>query len=197
MALTMTQYFASNFTFFVALSWMFPYLRGHYSLSTSQAATFTMFPLLFGASAQWMSGSLVDFLYRHDFGAQSRLLPAIAGFLISAGAVLAVTQARSVLGAELWFCLCTFGCEMTISPSWAYCIDIGKTASGVVSACMNMAGNLGAFVSANAFPLLERIAGNSNPFFRTAAFLDVIAVFCWLGMQPEKRLRTAEGDISA
>jgi ACS family glucarate transporter-like MFS transporter len=81
---------------------------------------------------------------------------------------------------------------MTISPSWAYCIDIGKTASGVVSACMNMAGNLGAFVSANAFPLLERIAGNSNAFFRTAAFFDVIAVLCWIQMQPEKRPPSAQ-----
>jgi ACS family glucarate transporter-like MFS transporter len=192
MALTMTQYFASNFTFFIALSWMYPYLKSHYSLSSSQAATFTMFPLLFGASAQWLSGFLVDFLYRHNFGAQSRRLPAIAGFLLSACAVLAVTQAGSALEAEFWFCLSTFGCEMTISPSWAYCIDMGKAASGVVSASMNMAGNLGAFVSANAFPLLQHLAGNSSAFFKTAAFLDAVAIFCWFWMQPEKRSRNGE-----
>ena len=31
MVMAMAQYFASNFTFFISLSWMFPYLRQHYA----------------------------------------------------------------------------------------------------------------------------------------------------------------------
>ncbi|HET8547447.1 MAG TPA: MFS transporter, partial [Bryobacteraceae bacterium] len=54
MALAMTQYFAGNFTFFLCLSWMHPYLKSEYRLSNDQAAGYTMAPLLVGASAQWV-----------------------------------------------------------------------------------------------------------------------------------------------
>ena len=86
-----------------------------------------------------------------------------------------------------WFCVAIFGTEMTISPSWAYCIDVGGTASGAVSASMNMLGNLGAFASANAFPLLEHWTGSSNTYFQTAAVLNAGAILCWLKMRPEAR----------
>jgi len=72
--------------------------------------------------------------------------------------------------------------EMTISPSWAYCIDFGGKNSGSVSAAMNMAGSFGALASANAFPLLHRWTGDSGTYFRLAAALNILAIVCWLGM---------------
>lgn len=57
-----------------------------------------------------------------------------------------------------WFVFCfglaTFGVDMTLSPSWAFCNDIGGANSGAVSGSMNMVGNIGAALSAIAFPLL-------------------------------------------
>ena len=91
--------------------------------------------------------------------------------------------------AAAWFCLATFGMEMTISPSWAFCIDIGGTASGAVSASMNMLGNLGAFVSANAFPFLQHLTGSSSAYFLTAALLNAGAILCWLRMRSEAQAR--------
>ena len=43
---------------------------------------------------------------------------------------------------------------MTLSPSLAFGIDIGKENAGAVSGTMTMAGNLGAFVTIIAFPCL-------------------------------------------
>ena len=57
MTLAMIQYFASNFTFFICLSWMHPYLKEHFHLTQSEASGYAMIPLLFGATAQWVAGS--------------------------------------------------------------------------------------------------------------------------------------------
>ena len=42
MAKAMAQYFIGNFTFFICITWMFPYLAERYSLTPSQAARFSM-----------------------------------------------------------------------------------------------------------------------------------------------------------
>jgi MFS transporter, ACS family, glucarate transporter len=183
MALAMGQYFASNFTFFICLSWMHPYLMQQYHLSQSEAAAYAMVPLLAGATAQWVAGFLVDALYRSRQRPWSRRMPAMAGFTLAATGVFGVTLAQSPAAAVACFTLATFGADVTISPSWAYCMDVGGKNSGAVSGSMNMVGNLGSFVSANAFPYLYGLTGSANAYFRTAALLNVLSILCWLWMR--------------
>jgi ACS family glucarate transporter-like MFS transporter len=182
--LTMAQYFASNFTFFICLSWMLPYLKEHYKLSDTEAAGYAMIPLLFGAASQWISGFAIDALYRSGLRGWSRRIPAMIGFLRGVLGLILITQVGSPGAAVACFALATFGADMTISPSWSYCIDIGGTKSGAVSGSMNMIGNLGSFVSANAFPWLYGLTGSANTYFVLAAVLNVVAIGCWLLMRP-------------
>jgi ACS family glucarate transporter-like MFS transporter len=184
MLLTMVQYFASNFTFFICLSWMLPYLKEHYQLSDTEAAGYAMIPLLFGATSQWIAGFVVDALYRSKLREWSRRIPAMIGFLAGVLGLIFITQVGSPVAAVACFALATFGADMTISPSWSYCIDIGGTKSGAVSGSMNMIGNLGSFVSANAFPWLYSWTGSANAYFVLAALLNVVAIACWLLMRP-------------
>jgi ACS family glucarate transporter-like MFS transporter len=192
MALAMGQYFASNFTFFVCLSWMHPYLMEHYQLSPGEAAGYSMVPLLAGATAQWTAGFLVDRLYRSPQRAWSRRLPAMAGFVLAAAGVYGVTLVESPAAAVACFTLATFGADVTISPSWAYCMDIGGKNSGAVSGSMNMVGNLGSFVSANAFPYLYGLTGSANTYFRVAALLNAISILCWFWMRSPWREPASE-----
>jgi MFS transporter, ACS family, glucarate transporter len=185
MLLVMFQYFAGNFTFFICISWMYPYLSEQYQLSPGQVAGYSMIPLLFGATSNWVAGFLVDLLYRSGYRAWSRRLPAIFGFLLAATGVLLVTVAASPKVAVAAFALAMFGVEMTISPSWAHCLDIGGKNSGAVSGAMNMAGSFGAFVSANAFPFLHRLTGTADTYFRTAAVLNILGLLCWLWLRPK------------
>ena len=183
MALAMGQYFASNFTFFICLSWMHPYLMQQYNLSQNEAAGFAMVPLLAGATAQWTAGFLVDRLYRTPQRSWSRRLPAMAGFALAAAGVFGVTLAQSPAAAVACFTVATFGADVTISPSWAYCMDIGGKNSGAVSGSMNMVGNLGSFVSANAFPYLYSLTGSASAYFRVAALLNILSILCWFWMR--------------
>jgi ACS family glucarate transporter-like MFS transporter len=183
MARAMAQYFIGNFTFFICITWMFPYLADRYSLTPSQAARFSMVPLLSGAAANWISGFFVDVLYRSRFRPWSRRAPATFGFLLAASGIYAVPLVKNPGAAVAAFAVAMFGIELTISPSWAYCIDIGHKNSGSVSAAMNMAGSFGALASANAFPWLHRWTGDSGTYFRIAAGLNVLAIVCWFTMR--------------
>lgn len=178
----MAQYFASNFTFFLCLTWMLPYLMERYKIDRDRASWYSMAILLVGATAQWASGFLTDWLFRH-YPRWSRRGPALGGFLLSSASLLFLSRAETVESAVALFTLATFGTEMTISPSWAYCIDIGGGKSGSVSGAMNMIGNLGGFVSASAFPALARWnGGDAGLYFLVAALLNVTSAVLWLRM---------------
>ena len=190
MLLNVTQYFSGNFTFFICLSWMVPYFQQRYDLSLAQAGAYSMVPLLCGAAAQWVSGFLVDGLYHSKLRAWSRRLPAMIGFALAAVGVVAASMMDNPVAAVVWFAIATFGADMTISPSWVYCIDIGGKNSGAVSGTMNMVGNLGSFVSSNAFPFFYTLTGSAVTYFGIAAVLNVISIFCWAFMRPTLKIKS-------
>jgi ACS family glucarate transporter-like MFS transporter len=186
--LMMVQYFGSNFTFFFALTWLYPYVKSTYQLNAMGAGYAAMVPLLAGAVGNIVSGGLVDFLYRQGWGDWSRKLPAMAGFFLAAlGMVMSLEQA-SVFEAVFWLSIAIFGSDMTLSPSWSFCIDIGGRNAGAVSGTMNMAGNLGSAITALAFAYLPKSSQGHAAFFYTAAGLSAVAVVCWLFVNSEKKL---------
>ncbi len=142
-----------------------------------------MAPLLAGTLSQWMAGWLVDALYRSPYRAWSRRIPAIFGFSISTAGLLALTQAGTPMAAAVCFTLAVFGSDMTVSPSWVFCADIAGSNAGSVSGAMNMVGNLGSFVSANAFPVLAAATGSAGAYFFCAAAFNVLGILCWFMMR--------------
>jgi ACS family glucarate transporter-like MFS transporter len=175
LGLAMLQYFASNFTNFICLSWMLPYLRTRYHVSIYHAAAYSMAPLLLGATAQGVAGSMVDRIYNSRLRPWSRRLPAMVGFTLAIIGLTAVIEARFIGSAVIAFSVAIFGTDMTVSPSWVFCTDLNATRTGRVSGTMNMCGSLGAF--------LQHKTGNSSAYFSLAAVLDVAGVLCWLGMR--------------
>jgi ACS family glucarate transporter-like MFS transporter len=187
------QYFASNFTFFICFSWLLPYLQERFNLSGREAGLFAAIPLYFGASANWISGGLVDALYRRNWGRSSRIVPATAGFLIGAIALVAAVHAETIWSAALCFAIATFGVDLTLSPSWTLCIDIAGDRTGLLTGAMNTLGNIGSFASSIAFPLLFRWTGTSNAYFYCAAAINVLAALLWLSMRQDLQvLETAD-----
>ncbi len=178
--LMMAQYFGSNFTFFFSLTWLYPYVKTKYNLAAVDAGLYAMVPLLGGAAGNIFSGWLVDALYRSGRSSLSRKLPAIAGFALAALGMLMSVEQATVGGAVFWLTVAIFGADMTLSPSWSFCIDIGGRHAGAVSGTMNMAGNLGAAITALAFAYLPETTRGNVAFFYTAAALSGVAVVCWL-----------------
>lgn len=178
--LMMVQYFGSNFTFFFSLSWLYPYVKGKYQLDAVDAGLYAMVPLLGGAVGNVLSGWMVDALYRSGKLSLSRKLPAVIGFALAAIGMIMSVQQDTAGGAVFWLTLAIFGADMTLSPSWSFCIDIGGRNAGAVSGTMNMAGNLGSAITALAFAYLPETSRGNVAFFYTAAALSMLSLICWL-----------------
>ncbi|QGJ71339.1 Glucarate transporter [Planctomycetales bacterium 10988] len=190
----MFQYAASNITFFISITWLRPYIEDQWG---ADEANLAFVPLLFGAFALWLSGYLTKKLYEVGWPVASRRIPAMLGFSISAIGLLLCTQTtefENVWPLILCFSLAMFGVEMTLSPSWTFCMDLGKERSGAVSGAMNMVGNLGAALSAVLFPFfvaevtlpfIAETPGTANSFFVFAAGMNGFAVIAWSMMNSE------------
>lgn len=182
--LLMGQYFASNFTFFFCLTWLFPYLQRTYHLDPLATGFYSALPLLGGAFGNWFGGALVDGLYGRGHGLASRRLPAMSGFSLAIAGIIASLLCSTPLAAVLCLSAAMFGSDMTVSCSWAFAIDIGRGHSGAVSGAMNMAGNLGSFLTSLAFPYLALATGSTMSFFAVGALLNALAVFLWSRARP-------------
>lgn len=189
--LAMVQYIGSNFIFFFTLTWLFPYIKAKYELGLVATGFYAMLPLLAGAVGNWVSGFMVDAIYKTGKWKQSRQIPATIGFILVVIGILSSLYMDTALGAVLCLSVAIFGADMTLSPSWSFCMDIGEENSGKVSGVMNMAGNIGAFTTALAFPYLREWTGSDEPFFYVAAALGFVAIFCWYFMNPNKKLSDA------
>lgn len=177
--LILYQYFASQFTFFICFSWLLPYMRTRYRLGGATAGMYASIPLYVGALANWLSGTAVDKVYRMGHRPLSRKLPAMLGFGLASVALVAAASTSSANGFILFFSLATFGVDLTLSPSWTACADIGGEHTGTLSGAMNMMGSVGSLVSAVAFPLLFAMTGDIKSYFYVAVALNLAAAACW------------------
>jgi len=58
----------------------------------------------------------------------------------------------------------------------------------MVSGTMNMAGNIGSFITALAFPYLAAWTGSYTGFFYVGAALNLLAIFLWMQIKADKPL---------
>jgi len=186
MWLAMGQYFASNFTFFFCLTWLFPHVKEQFMLNNLEAGFYSSFPLIAGAFGNMFSGWLVDTIYKRGSFKWSRVIPAVIGFSLASVGLIASLYSNEITASIIFLSIAIFGADMTISPSWTLCNDIGKLHSGAVSGTMNMAGNIGSFITALAFPYLKDWTGSVTPFFILGAILNLMAIYMWLKIKPTK-----------
>lgn len=193
MLLAMFQYLSSNMTFFICFSWLLPYVTSTWGDEVK--AYHAPIPLLVGACANWVSGGFVSFIYKRRGLTASRRIPAIVGFVLGTVGLIAATLTSELNLFILAFSVAVFGVDMTLSPSWSFCMDIGGKRSGSVSASMNMVGNIGSALSAIIFPyfvasvtipLLAPEAGNGNSFFIFCGVLNFLSILAWLLMDPKR-----------
>ena len=112
-------------------------------------------------------------------------MPASLGFALAAIGLIGSIYMDSAAGAIAMLSIAIFGADMTLPPSWAFCVDIGKRNSGAISGTMNMAGNIGAFITALIFPYLLDWTGSTAHFFIVGALLNLIAILIWSKMRPQ------------
>jgi ACS family glucarate transporter-like MFS transporter len=190
--LILYQYFASQFTFFICLSWLLPFLRSRYGISTGEAGALASIPLCCGAVSMWVGGSAVDHIFKAGHWKRSRSLPAMIGFGLAAATLLPAPFIPSPGWFIVSFALTTCGVDLTISPSWSVCCDVGGSYSGTLSAAMNTMGALGSLASSLLFPFLISWTGDIRVYFGVAVLLNLGGLLCWRSINPSESLLPEE-----
>jgi MFS family permease len=164
-----TIYFCYGCVLWLYLAWFPTYLREarHFThLGTGLASL----PLL-AATVTNVGGGLLSDRLAHQWNdlRRGRLMVSICGFAIAGIALLPGVLAAGAMTAMVCLTIALAGLELTVSVSWAICIDIGGDFSGSVSSVMNTWGNIGGAVSAVMVGYLATLFGWTAPFLLASA----------------------------
>ncbi len=186
--------FANSYGFYFVITWLPTYL-GTLGFTGAGAALFAGLPMFFAVPADLLGGVTTDYLARR-FGLRlGRALVGGLAYLVAAGAMFFATRVpeNPVVAAVL---LATAGGSsmFALAASWASCIEISEVRSGLASATMNTAGQVGGILSPLVLAWLVDRSGTAGQWtlpLQTIATLYFVAAIAWCFIKPPVRSQAA------
>jgi sugar phosphate permease len=174
------------------LSWLHTYLERGRGFSEGEMALASTLPFIAGIGGNLFGGWLSDRLtISHGLRIGRRVVGATG--LAASGLLMltaAITTSKWIALACLTLGYGSMDCMLPVS--WAVCLDIGRRYAGSVGGTMNMAGQLGSFLSSVAFGYIVTWTGSYDaPLYPMAALLLVSAVF-FARIDPTEQLIPAD-----
>jgi MFS family permease len=188
------QYFCVSYPWYFYITWILTYLGEYRHVAPARAATYAMFPLLFGGIGCFVSGIVTPRLARSMGDVKrARRMVALAGALGAAAFMFVHTQIPTPLLAMLAMGMASFCNDIIMPCSWGACMDVGGKYAGTLSGSMNMMGNLAGGIAPFVFGFLldyMRAPGaaaslsDAMPNFYIMAALYLVAAASWLFIDP-------------
>jgi len=181
------MYFCIGYGLYFYLTWLPTYFKEARGFSTQQAAWLSSAVLLTGALASMVGGSLTDRLTRQYGLKVGRSIGAVA-MPLSAMFILTAAFIPQPIVAAVLMALAFFCADLSMSPSWAMCHDVGGEAAGTVTGAMNTLGNLGGTISPLVVGYSVELWGSwSTPLVITAGVYALGGVLTMVA-NPRRRL---------
>jgi ACS family glucarate transporter-like MFS transporter len=140
------MYFCYGYSLYFYLTWMPTYLKDARGFSDQQVGLVHGFILFAAAAASIVGGRLTDRMVKRYGLRAGRSIGAVAMPLSGLAMAGAALTGSPIVSAILLAAAAAAG-DLSLSPSWAICHDVGKDAAGTVTGCMNTFGNLGGTLS--------------------------------------------------
>jgi ACS family glucarate transporter-like MFS transporter len=191
-ALTLS-YFAFVYVAWIFFAWFYIYMAQVRGLNLKASAVFSMLPFIAMTIGCLGGGAVSDWIAaRFGLRAGRCLLPALS---LGVTAILLVTGSRAHSATSAGVTLACGAGVLYISQSgfWAVSADIAGENVGVISAIMNMGGQLGGACSASLTPLIAAHIGWEMSFV-TAASIAALGAAGWLIIDPMKPCGEAATD---
>jgi nitrate/nitrite transporter NarK len=182
------MYFGVIYGWYFFLTWMPTYLMRARGFDLQHAGWLSALPLIGIGTGVFCGGLVSDVLVRRWGLKIGRRTPGVIGLPLAAIAIVAGVRTPDPVAAAWLLALGALLAALAVAPGWAVCLEIGGTHAGVVTGAMNMFGNLGGAVS----PLvvgewLQRRGAWELPLW-TVAGCYLLAMVCWLAVDPTERL---------
>lgn len=185
------MYSANTYGFYFLITWFPTYLSKARGFASTELGLLAGLPLLVSVAGDLAGGWATDRMVRR-FGLRiGRCGLALVAYLLAACAVATAGAVPDRYAAALLIAFAAACTMFTLAPTWAACIEIGGRTSGVLSATMNTAGQVGGVLSPIVLAyVVERFGDWALPLYILGAYYAVAAA-CWLFIRPDRSLHTA------
>lgn len=173
------MYHANAWCGFFFLSWLHTFLQNGRGYSAAELVAYSWLPFVFGAAANIAGGLVSDALVRRWGLKWGRRLIGCTAYTITALLIGATIFTEDKWLTVLFLAL-AYGCsDFALPTAWAVCLDIGQRHAGAVTGAMNMAGQLGSFLTTVLFGYLVNAFGSYNAPLVPIAVMSVVAALAW------------------
>ncbi|MGH9768231.1 MAG: MFS transporter [Blastocatellia bacterium] len=179
-------YFTQSYGFYFFITWLPTYLENARGFTSTKLGLFAGLPLLMSVLADFLGGITTDRMTRR-FGLRiGRCGVGGVSLLLASVLLIAGTAIENAVAAVILISFALAFSNFLLGASWGACVDIAGSHAGVVSACMNTAGQIGGFLSPIIAALfVERYGSWSAPLY-LCGILYFIGALCWRLIDPRK-----------
>lgn len=170
------------------LSWLHTYLVKGRGMSENEMKNFSSLPFLIGLCGNLLGGFLSDHLSQRYGLRLGRRVVGSAGLALSAACMLSasLTPDRFITVGLLALGYGAMDCMLPVS--WAVCLDVGKKYAGAVSGSMNMAGQIGSFLSSLVFGYLVEYTGSYDLPLQIFSVFLIVSAYLFTRIDPTEEL---------
>lgn len=183
------MYFTQAYGFYFNITWLPTYLARNRGLTAERlgllAGALAGLPLILSAVADVVGGVTTDRLARRYGLRAGRCGVGIASLAVAGAAVIAGATVRDPIAAALLIAVSGAAASFLLGACWGVCQDIAGPHAGLVSGCMNTAGQIGAVLSPIILPLFDDPA---VPLCM-AGGLYLAGAACWVVVDPRRPIR--------
>lgn len=181
-------YFANSYGFYFLITWLPAYLEQQRGFSHANLSIFAGLPLILSVFADLFGGIVTDRLTKTCGLRAGRAWVGSAAYLVAAVAILGSAYTANAVAAAVLIAVAAAASMFTLAASWATCIDIGGSHSGVVSAAMNTSGQIGGILSPILLAYLVKWFADWSLPLLVMCGLYLMASLSWLLVDPRRRL---------
>ena len=186
--LILAMYHAYCWGSYFYLSWLHTFLVKGRGMTENEMKNYSTLPFIAGIGGNLLGGFLSDFLCRRYGLKIGRRSVGAMGLLLSGFCMFATAYTPDRFLAVGLLAL-GYGCMDCMLPvSWAVCMDVGKNYSGALSGSMNMAGQLGSFLSSLAFGYMVDATHSYDLPLKLFAGALLLSAFLFTRIDPTRKL---------
>jgi ACS family glucarate transporter-like MFS transporter len=179
------------------LSWLHTYLQKGRGFTEDEMKLWSTLPFIFGMCGNMAGGIISDYLVKKKGLKFGRRVVGATGLAVSGVLMLLTSQTESKTLAVTFLALGYGSMDCMLPVAWAVCLDVGGKFAGAVSGSMNMAGQLGSFLTSIVFGYVVSATQSYNrPLLHMGAML-LISAYMFTRIDPTKPLIRDEGDQPA
>jgi MFS family permease len=181
------MYFTQAYGFYFNITWLPTYLERARGFSATRLGLLAGLPLMASALADLLGGFTSDRMIR-AFGLRvGRCGIGAVALLVAGLSMIAGAATEHALISALLIACSGAAASFLLGAAWGVCLDIAGPHAGLVTATMNTAGQIGAFLSPIILPLFLRPGAEdwASPLYIAGA-LYLAGAACWLIVDPRR-----------